>query len=110
MDPLAWTSYAAVTLLAGAIGAGVDLAPDPLADFLLGGAFDLGKGEPLSFDPTTRQLLQPLYIARSAGEAEWGPNLGQRVAVAELAGTVPAPRADPATCRPGTQALLIQDD
>ncbi|HEX7040953.1 MAG TPA: quinoprotein dehydrogenase-associated putative ABC transporter substrate-binding protein [Trueperaceae bacterium] len=110
MDPLAWTSYAAVTLLAGAIGAGVDFGPDPLADFLLGGAFDLGKGEPLSFDPTTRQLLQPLYIARSAGEAEWGPNLGQRVAVAELAGTVPAPRADPATCRPGTQALLIQDD
>lgn len=94
MDPHAWTAYAAVTLLAMAVGEGVELSPDGLVELLGGREIDIAKGAPLTFDPESRQFLQPLYVVRAVEGHEWGPSLGQRVRVAELVDSIEPQRED----------------
>jgi len=109
MDPIAWTAYAGVTLVAMAIAEVGQLTPESLASYLLEGEFDLAKGAPLSFDPASRQLRQPLYVARTVEGRPWGPSLSQQVGVAELVGAVGPSSSEPAAaCGARDHAGLVR--
>lgn len=64
MDPAAWAAYAAITILHDAAAAAGSTLPEAIAAYLASpeARFEVGKATPLAFDPTTRQLQQPLYV------------------------------------------------
>jgi hypothetical protein len=72
MDAWAWGGWMATKVVLDAVLKTKTSEPCALQRFLVsdGARFDGHKGVSLFFDPQTRQLVQPVYIRRSIGEAE----------------------------------------
>ncbi len=106
-DARAWASWMAMKVLWQASSAGGAVDAERLAAELVGSddGFDGHKGEPLRFDPVTRQLRQPLFPPPVAGPA---------VAREEGAPTDRAPASDAARLRraadAGDRLLVITNE
>jgi hypothetical protein len=72
MDEHAWAGWMSIKILVDAALRKGTKDPCTLERFLLGtdARFDGHKGVPLFFDPRTRELVQPLFAHRAAGEPE----------------------------------------
>jgi hypothetical protein len=72
MDENAWAGWMSIKILVDAALRKGTKDPCALERFLVGAEarFDGHKGVPLFFDPRTRELVQPLFARRAAGEPE----------------------------------------
>jgi hypothetical protein len=71
MDDRAWAGWMAVKILVDAALKTGNSDPRSLETYLMhSGRFDGHKGVPLSFDSTTRELVQPLVAVAANGEPE----------------------------------------
>ena len=72
MDENAWAGWMSIKIVVDAALRKGTKDPCALEQFLLGtdARFDGHKGVPLFFDPRTRELVQPLFAHRAAGEPE----------------------------------------
>lgn len=87
MDPSAWAAYAAVEIARAALE---ELPSDPVAHLASGAAaFAVHKGDPATFDPTTRQLAQPLYVIELVAGTRYDPTLAGLTALARYLGVAP---------------------
>src|SRR5690606_31476390 len=82
MEPAAWTTYAAIVTAFQAAQAGALDDPGTLKSFLSAPdpALEVGKSAPVSFRPSDGQLVQELYVVRSAPDAAWGRTAAARTA------------------------------
>lgn len=90
MDVTAWSTYAAVELaIEAAVTAdreGVatrEALPDAVQ------RASLHKGPDVAVDPSTNQLMQPLYQVALNPDGRWSAAVSERVALAEVVGTIP---------------------
>lgn len=90
MDPAAWAAYAAVTILHDAAVAAGSTLPEAIAAYLESpeARFDVGKATPLSFDPSSRQLQQPLYVVELDPDALLTGRLNDQRGLAKLVDVV----------------------
>ncbi len=86
MEPAAWTTYAAIVTAFQAAQAGALDDPGTLKSFLSAPdpALEVGKSAPVSFRPSDGQLVQELYVVRSAPDAAWGRTAAARTAFGEV--------------------------
>jgi hypothetical protein len=72
MDEIAWAGWMSIKILVDAALRKGTKDPCALERFLVStdARFDGHKGAPLFFDPRTRELIQPLFARRPAGEPE----------------------------------------
>ncbi|MEX2542108.1 MAG: quinoprotein dehydrogenase-associated putative ABC transporter substrate-binding protein [Trueperaceae bacterium] len=107
MDTPAWSSYQAIRIVDQAVRDSDSDDSAALVAYLESPdtSFE-AKGLELSFRPWDHQLGQPLYVVDVNPDAQWGTNLSQMVAFAELAGTVPSELGDGARER----LLALGDD
>lgn len=91
MEPVSWTTYAAVILFHHAVANIDDRSTDALISSLVEGeqGFDLGKGAPLSFRSWTHQLRQPIYLVRPRPGVEWARSPSVRRELGEVVGQRP---------------------
>jgi ABC-type branched-subunit amino acid transport system substrate-binding protein/ABC-type amino acid transport substrate-binding protein len=100
MDSSAWAAWAATGILFSAARSTGSLEGRTLREHLLApdAFFDVKKGPGVSFRPWDQQLRQPLYVVSLTAGADWGLSPQRMLALASLAGEVPAgllPQADP---------------
>jgi len=106
MEAAAWTTYAAILAAFAAAEAGVLHDADALVAYLTDPTttLDLGKTTPVRFRGEDGQLLQELYLVAPVAGATWGRTATDRIAFAEVLGTLPAdasslpPRPAPEGC------------
>ncbi|MCC6311524.1 MAG: quinoprotein dehydrogenase-associated putative ABC transporter substrate-binding protein [Trueperaceae bacterium] len=90
MDPAAWAAYAAVTILHDAAVAAGSTLPEAIAAYLGSpeARFEVGKATPLSFDPSSHQLRQPLYVVELDPDAQLTGRLNDQRGLAKLVDVV----------------------
>lgn len=93
MEPVSWTTYAAVTLFHHAVVNQEDRSAEALASYLSeeGRTFELGKNTPLTIRGSSRQLRQPLYLVRPDLDVEWSPSPQVRSDLGDVVGQLPEP-------------------
>lgn len=91
MEPVAWTTYAAILSMFAAAEAGVVHDTDALLRFLTEPTtqLDVGKETPARYRAADRQMLQDLYLVEVVPDAPWGRTAAARIATARVVGTVP---------------------
>lgn len=101
MDVTAWATFAAIEMVVEAeterrSGGGELLS-------LLRSApstSELRKGDGLTFDPRTNQLLQPLYLVSLHPERPWSEAVSERIALASVADVIPLTATAPSAADP----------
>ncbi|HNR00345.1 MAG TPA: ABC transporter substrate-binding protein, partial [Trueperaceae bacterium] len=90
MDPAAWAAYAAITILHDAAAAAGSTLPEAIAAYLASpeARFEVGKSTPLAFDPSSRQLQQPLYVIELDPDALLTGKLNDQRGLARLVAVV----------------------
>jgi ABC-type branched-subunit amino acid transport system substrate-binding protein len=86
MEPVAWTTYAAILSAFAAANEGVLHDPDALLAYLTQPEvdLDLGKTAPARYRAADGQLLQELYVVEAVPGAAWGRTPAQRTALARV--------------------------
>lgn len=92
MDPAAWATFAAVSILAEAVARTGASSTDALVSYLESphAQFDVRKGIAASFRPWDHQLRQPLYMVQLNGGAKLGTTVQDQLGEARVVGRVPA--------------------
>ena len=89
MDVTAWATYAAVDL---AVQAAIDSrhGEGTVADALTRSPerTTLHKGSDISFQASTQQLLQPLYLVQASKEGRWSAAVSERIGFASVVATL----------------------
>jgi ABC-type branched-subunit amino acid transport system substrate-binding protein len=101
MDGPAWAAWAAVKVLVDGAMRARTTNGAALARHLLrpDSRFDAHKGEPLTFDPRTGELRQPLYLVLSTESGGQRERVATEVPTAVIFPTAP-PTARVASCPP----------
>lgn len=98
----AWSAFAAALIAHQAATEGAS-TPGELADYLRDPAasFELGKGQPLTFDPAGQQLMQPIYMAQLAQDAAWSRLGPERVEMVNILQSLDLQNLESALLRSG---------
>src|SRR5690606_16460249 len=91
-DPTAWSSYHAIKIILETVTATGTTDAEAMIAHLENPdtAFDVLKGNGVSFRPWDHQLRQPLYGLSVDQEAAWDRmNLDSRIGIAKYEGTIP---------------------
>lgn len=91
MDPSAWAAYQAVRIVHQAVEATGKPGGDAFVDYLESPAtaFEMAKGQLLSFGREDHQLRQPLYVVRPDPDAQWAITVWNQVNFAEVVAELP---------------------
>jgi hypothetical protein len=86
MEPIAWTTYAAIRSAFAASDAGVLHDTEALLAYLTDPetAVDVGKAAEARYRASDGQLLQELYVVEAVPGAPWGRTALQRTALARV--------------------------
>jgi ABC-type branched-subunit amino acid transport system substrate-binding protein/ABC-type amino acid transport substrate-binding protein len=86
MEPIAWTTYAAIRSAFAASDAGVLHDTEALLAYLTDPetAVDVGKAAEARYRASDGQLLQELYVVEAVPGAQWGRTALQRTALARV--------------------------
>lgn len=80
-EPAAWLAHAAVTIAYESLAS---VPEDPYGHLLSGANFTVGKSEPVSFDPESRQLQQELHVISIDPVAQWSLSVGDQLELGNL--------------------------